>query len=426
MSTREKLLSAFLEAKSVSTDSRSIQAGAIFFALKGDNFNGNIYAQKAIESGASLAVVDEEQSSLNSHQYILVEDVLNALQNLASDYRSLSHAKIIGLTGSNGKTTCKELFRDVLATRYKTYATKGNLNNHIGVPLTLLSIPLDAEVAIIEMGANHQGEIALLTEICRPDIGYITNFGKAHLEGFGGIDGVIKGKSELYNWLREHHKSALVNGDEELHIEKSEGINRTLFGTGKNCDIQVKNLKSEQASAEIDGLTIHSQLTGNFHFVNIAATIALGKLLNVELEKIKVAIESYNPQMNRSEWRKTARNEVLMDAYNANPDSMIATIETFAGLNKPNKWFVLGDMFELGKYAHEEHQNTVEMLVKLKASNVILVGNEFCKTKPTKDFKVFKSTTEAHEYLQNIQLSSSTVLLKGSRGMKLETLIGAL
>ena len=426
MNTRSQLLDAFLKAKLVSTDTRSIPKGAIFFALKGDNFNGNLYAAKALENGASIVVIDEAQSNLPKNSFILVNDVLKALQELASDYRNKLAAKVIGLTGSNGKTTCKELFRDVLATTYKTHATKGNLNNHIGVPLTLLAVPLDAEAAIIEMGANHQGEIALLTKICRPDIGYITNFGKAHLEGFGGVEGVIKGKSELYNWLREHKKTALVNADDSRQVEKSEGIKRLFFGEIKFADINIRNLKSEQASAEIDGTTIQSHLTGSFHFTNIAAAIALGKMLNVDLQNTKAAIENYNPQMNRSEWRKTERNEILMDAYNANPDSMLATIETFAKLEKPNKWFVLGDMFELGSYSAEEHQLTVERLKTLEAKNVILAGEAFCKTNRPNSYNCFKTTAEANAFLKETELENCTILLKGSRGMKLESLVDVL
>ncbi len=423
MTTRQQLLDAFLKAKSVSTDTRSIAKGALFFALKGDNFNGNSYAKQALENGASLVVIDEAQPNLEANSYILVDNVLLALQHLAADYRLRLNATIVGLTGSNGKTTCKELFRDVLSSTFKTHATQGNLNNHIGVPLTLLSMPEDTEIAIVEMGANHQGEIALLSEICRPDIGYITNFGKAHLEGFGGVEGVIKGKSELYNYLRLENKKALVNSSDRLQMAKSEGLNRTLFGDSNAAEIKIENVNTEQASAKVDGLTIQSHLTGSFHFVNIAAAIALGKMLGVKIEAIKRAIENYSPQMNRSEWRKTERNEILMDAYNANPDSMLATIETFAGLQKPNKWFVLGDMFELGNYAHEEHQNVVNALQNLHAEKVVLVGTEFANTQFPEKFKSFLLTSEAEEFLAKTNLSGCTILLKGSRGMKLESLV---
>jgi UDP-N-acetylmuramoyl-tripeptide--D-alanyl-D-alanine ligase len=266
----------------------------------------------------------------------------------------------------------------------------------------------------------------MLTEICRPDVGYITNFGKAHLEGFGGVEGVIKGKSELYTWLRNNNKTALVNAEDALQVEKSEGIMRLLFGNAVNADIKIKDLKSEQASAEIDGTIIESNLTGSFHFTNIAAAIALGKMLHVDVPLIKTAIENYNPQMNRSEWRKTERNEILMDAYNANPDSMLATIETFAKLEKPKKCFVLGDMFELGKYSEEEHQLAIERLKAVNAEQVILVGEAFCKTNHPEVYMCFKTTLEAKYYLEKQAIKNCTILLKGSRGMKLENLVDVL
>ena len=328
------LLQAFLKQGSVSTDTRSIAPGSIFFALKGDHFNGNHYAQKALDAGASYVVLDEEVIGLNTNLFFKVDDVLATMQNLARAYRNTFKGKVIGLTGSNGKTTCKELFRDVLKTTYSTHATVGNLNNHIGVPLTILATPANTEMVIIEMGANHQKEIELLSSISMPDIGYITNFGKAHLEGFGGVEGVIKGKSELYDNLRSRNKKVLVNCVDKKQLEKSDGINRITFGNCEDADIFIKDLKNEMAAARFDGEQIQSLLTGDFHFTNIAAAIALGKELKVDDAKIKSAIESYQPQMNRSEWRKTKRNEVLLDAYNANPDSMEAVINTFTQLQK--------------------------------------------------------------------------------------------
>jgi UDP-N-acetylmuramoyl-tripeptide--D-alanyl-D-alanine ligase len=420
------LFEAFLQTKSVSTDTRNIAKGSIFFALKGENFNGNSFAQSALDAGAAFVVIDEAQDGLPTLQTFLVDAVLTALQDLARTYRQSFTGTVIGLTGSNGKTTCKELIRDVLATTFSTKATVGNLNNQIGVPLTLLSVPSDTAMVVVEMGANHQKEIELLSSICLPDIGYITNFGKAHLEGFGGIEGVIKGKSELYANLRERGKKAIVNCADAKQLEKSEGLTRVTFGDCPNADIKIIALKGEMAGARFDGHEINAQLTGDFHFTNVAAAIALGHLLGVKTSDIKLAIENYQPQMNRSEWRKTGKNEVLLDAYNANPDSMQASIQTFNRLQKPNKWYVLGDMFELGEYSATEHQHIVNMLEELGAQHVILVGSAFLNTTGPKHYHYHEKTAQALAFLSDQNLRGCTILLKGSRGMKLETLLEAL
>jgi UDP-N-acetylmuramoyl-tripeptide--D-alanyl-D-alanine ligase len=426
MTASRKLFQAFLRYRSVSTDSRNILPDSIFFAIKGENFNGNLFAADALQKGAAIVVVDQPLDQIPEDRKIEVPDVLKALQQLATEYRKQLKTTIVGLTGSNGKTTCKELFREVLSQSYRTVATSGNLNNHIGVPLTILSIPENAQFAVVEMGANHQREIAMLSEICRPDIGYITNFGKAHLEGFGGVDGVIKGKSELYDFLRSNHKKALVNCADSKQLEKSEGVERITFGNCAGADVVIRNLNLEIAGAEIDGTVIHSQLTGDFHFINIAAAVALGRYFNVPLELIQKAIEAYSPRMNRSEWRRTGSNEVLMDAYNANPDSMQASIQAFARLNKENKWCVLGDMFELGDYAEEEHQYILNLLQSLDLKNVVLVGPYFYAQNNNNLYSAFQTTEEALSYFNNQKLKNATVLLKGSRGMKLEKLIEVL
>lgn len=426
MNTTERIFQAFKECGKIATDTRKITPGSIFFALKGENFNGNTFAAQALQAGAACVVVDDQNLNLPIEKTFLVDNVLSALHDVARMHRNSFTGMVIGLTGSNGKTTCKELFRDVLATTFNTQATIGNLNNHVGVPLTLLSIPSDTEMVVVEMGANHQKEIELLSSICLPDIGYITNFGKAHLEGFGGVEGVIKGKSELYQNLRERGKKALVNCADKKQLEKSEGITRITFGEYLDATIQVKNLNREMAAAQFENVNIQSQLTGEFHFTNIAAAIALGHVMGVKTADIKRAIESYTPQMNRTEWRKTERNEVLMDAYNANPDSMQASIRTFGKLQKPNKWFVVGDMFELGEATATEHQAIVSQLEQLGAQHVILVGAAFVATHAPKTFLTFKSTPEALEYLRQEQITQSTILLKGSRSMKLETLLEVL
>lgn len=421
---KSSILDTFLQFNKVSTDTRNIVPNSIFFALKGDSFNGNTFAKQALEKGASMVVIDEDNASINASQKIVVADVLEALQQLARDYRQTLSCTVVGLTGSNGKTTCKELFRDVLATTYKTYATKGNLNNHIGVPLTILAIPADAEMAVVEMGANHQKEIEFLCGIAQPDWGYITNYGKAHLEGFGGVAGVIKGKSELYDYLKINNKQAFVHEDDALQMEKSAGLRRVTFGQNTHADVVVMPVYGEMAAVTTAYETIQSQLTGDFQCTNIAAAVALGETMDVPLEAIKEAIEGYVPQMNRTEWRKTDKNEVLLDAYNANPDSTAASIIAFAKSSKPNKWYVLGDMFELGDYALAEHQKIVDMLETLGVENAVLVGSHYHNTQT--DYLQKETTADAFAHLSALELRGCTVLLKGSRGMKLETLLAVL
>lgn len=417
------LFSAFLSHKAISTDTRKVLPNSIFFALKGENFNGNKFAAEALKGGAAFVVIDEPQPHLPDEQVFLVEDSLRALQKLARQYRETFSGTVIGLTGSNGKTTCKELFRDVLATTYSTKATIGNLNNHIGVPLTLLATPADTEMVIVEMGANHQKEIELLSSICLPDIGFITNYGKAHLDGFGGVEGVIKGKSELFDNLRKRNKLALVNCEDAKQLEKSSDIDRKTFGNCANADIYIQNTSTTHARAKIHGTKINSQLTGSFHYNNIAAAVALGIMQNVPLAQIKQAIENYKPEMNRSEWRRTKKNTVLLDAYNANPDSMQAAIKAFEALHKPNSWYILGDMFELGDYTFEEHQRIVNMLDNADAKHVIVVGNAFLDTTTPAHFTKLATTEATKNYLNKLQLKDCTILLKGSRGMKLESLL---
>lgn len=425
MTKVEKLYTTFLECRLISTDTRKIEEGCIFFALKGENFNGNRFALDALKKGAAYVVVDEERSELPKDKSFLVPDVLSALQELARMHRRQLKCVVVGLTGSNGKTTCKELFRDVLAKKYNTHATKGNLNNHIGVPLTILGIAEDIDVAVIEMGANHQKEIAFLSSVSQPDWGYITNYGKAHLEGFGGVEGVIKGKSELYDYLRANEKKALVNGNDALQMEKSKGLDRIVFGRSLDADITIKPVNGNFAGVELNGVQIQSRLTGDFQYSNLAAAAAMGLIFNIPVQQIKEAIEAYEPKMNRSEWRKTEKNEVLLDAYNANPDSTAAAIDAFANLRKTNPWYVLGDMFELGEYATEEHQKIVAQLQGVNATNVLLVGAHYLQAAGD-IFPVVATTQEAQKWLAERKLENCSVLLKGSRGMALERLLEVL
>lgn len=416
---------AYLQCKAVSTDTRNIVPGSVFFALKGARFNGNEFALQALAEGASYAVVDETVGE--DRRLLQVDDVLTALQDCAKQYRRHLGIPIIGLTGSNGKTTSKELFHAVLSTQFNVHATKGNFNNHIGVPLTLLNIPEATELAVIEMGANHQGEIALLASICEPDLGYITNYGKAHMEGFGGVEGIIKGKSELYDFIRSHkNASVLLNVDDPIQMEKSQGCTTITFGQHSG---QYQWLP--KAEGEFAGLCfelehhvhkIKSQLSGSFNETNIAAAVALGLHYGITASNIVKAIESYVPSMNRVEWRETAHNKVLLDAYNANPTSMSLSVESFAKWH-PNGYLILGDMFELGTAAEEEHEAMVQLVRESGMSQrCILVGNFFGQT--SWQGAHFGTAAELATYWNEKGAPKDAhILLKGSRGIALEQLL---
>jgi len=394
----------------------------MFFALKGENFNGNSYAKSALDQGAKYCIVDEPAFALNN-QYILVDDVLKTLQNLATFHRKTLNTPIIALTGSNGKTTTKELINSVLCTQYKTTATKGNLNNHIGVPLTLLSMTTDTEIGIVEMGANHPKEIEFLCNIALPDYGVITNFGKAHLEGFGSVEGVIKAKSELYDHLKVHEKIIFVNEDDSMQMKQVGNYGSTyVFGTNSlnGTKIVLKNTQPF-VSLEYKGLTINSHLTGVYNFNNMSIAIATGSYFKVTPENIKIAIENYIPTNNRSQIITKDSNTILMDAYNANPTSMLAALENFQQSTEPNKVLFLGDMFELGKDASIEHQNIVNYIEKNINADVNLIGSNFYKTKVTKPFiKKFETFENLKSNANLNELKDSFILIKGSRGMALE------
>ncbi|GAB5557153.1 MAG: UDP-N-acetylmuramoyl-tripeptide--D-alanyl-D-alanine ligase [Schleiferiaceae bacterium] len=414
----------FQKSGSVSTDTRNISEGCIFFALKGPSFNGNKFASKAIELGASLAVIDEEEYS--GPNTFLVDDVLSTLQDLAKEHRSHLKCPVIGLTGSNGKTTVKELLASVLKTTYDTAFTFGNLNNHIGVPLTILSFPIDTEMAIVEMGANHQKEIEFLCTISQPTHGLITNYGKAHLEGFGGVEGVIKGKSELYANLRENNAMALVNADDAMMMEKSAGINRVTFGSKSSADYSIQALSQNgYAGIEVEGTSIQSHLLGDFQATNLGYAYTVGQVFEVSLENIKKGIESYIPQNNRAQHKATDNNSLLLDAYNANPSSTLASLHSFdkTPMNHP-KWVILGDMFELGEYAEAEHQKVVDTASELKFEAVICVGEHFAAcTSHSEHVTLIPKKDQLTEWLSQNPPKEKAILLKGSRGMALESLV---
>ena len=420
-----RVFEAFLSCGSVCTDTRSIVPGSVFFALKGASFNGNTFALQALEAGAAFAVVDEHVG--DDERLITVNDVLTALQQCALDYRRHLNIPTIGLTGSNGKTTTKELFHAVLKTKYKVHATKGNFNNHIGVPLTILSAPKETEILIVEMGANHQKEIGQLASIAEPTLGYITNYGKAHLEGFGGVEGIIKGKSELYDHIaRTTDGVALVNADDTIQLEKSAACRRTTFGktdTQFNYTIEEKDeFAGIQFSTTTESYSVQSNLSGSFNCTNLAAAVALGRYFDVPVAAIVQALTDYIPAMNRVEWRKTASNRVLLDAYNANPTSMSLSIENFAKWHKDG-WLVLGDMFELGKASAAEHQAIVELVQQRNMEErCILVGKHFGKTSWRGKHFPTTGDLETH-WNENGAPEDAAILLKGSRGIALEQLL---
>ena len=400
----------------VDTDTRNIRKNTIFFALKGNNFNGNTFAEQALKLGASYAVVDEKEFQTND-RILLVADVLKALQELANFHRKQLQIPIIGLTGSNGKTTTKELIHVVLRKKFNTIATKGNLNNHIGVPLTLLSMTDKTELGVVEMGANHQKEIEFLCTICEPDFGYITNFGKAHLEGFGGIEGVIKGKSELYTFLKTNQKTAFVNANDAIQVEKTKEIKSVSFTTEAIKFVEVNPV----VKLSYGNTTIQSNLIGKYNFTNIAAAITMGTYFNISETAIKKAIESYVPANNRSQILTTKHNTIILDAYNANPSSMQVALENFDTLKAPSKVVILGDMFELGKESAHEHQAIVDLATAFNFDETYFVGENFHIAKTNK--AQFKTYQEFEEFLKKNPLKNHSILIKGSRGMRLERIL---
>ncbi len=425
----ENIYSIYKEHPVITTDSRNIIQNSIFFALKGENFNGNAYSASALEQGASYAVIDEEKYKIND-RYILVDNVLETLQALASLHRDNLSIPIIGITGTNGKTTTKELLHAVLSQKYKCYATKGNLNNHIGVPLTILSIPQDTEIAIIEMGANALGEIAALCHIAKPAYGIITNIGKAHLQGFGSIEGVMKTKQELYTSVAYRNGTLFVNHDNEILKSLLPQTPTIFYGIQTEAGLQGKVLESNPflKFAYTDSqknYEIQSNLVGSYNLENMLAAITIGRYFGVSHDQIECALTNYSPTNNRSQEIRTAKNQIIMDAYNANPSSMALAIQNFAEMKYGQKMLILGDMLELGDQSAAEHQNIVELLKKYAFDNVILVGEEFIKTK-TDNYLIFETAKEVVAFLQMNPVKEKVILIKGSRGIKLETLLDVL
>ena len=429
----EPLYEIYKKHPVICTDTRSISEGCIFFALKGASFNGNNFAADAVSKGAAFAVIDDPQKK-QDERFILATDALATLQHLANYHRRQLRCPVLAITGSNGKTTTKELISRVLAKKYRTHATKGNLNNHIGVPLTILSAPAHCELLVVEMGANHRKEIGLLSAIAMPDFGIISNVGKAHLEGFGGFDGVKKGKGELYEFLSAHHGCAFVNGDNPHLREMIRTHNvkrRIVYGKDEGFDCSGK-LLAQFPFLEVEWKTtrhkgkISSRLIGEYNFENILAAVCIGSYFGVDPAAMCKAIEEYVPDNSRSQIVKRGSNTILLDAYNANPASMEAALKNFSLMEGQNKIVFLGEMAELGNESEREHLQIAELLGSMKFKKVILVGDNFAKRPAVLPAEYFSSSSEAANWAKSQNISDATILIKGSRSSKMEVVLESL
>jgi UDP-N-acetylmuramoyl-tripeptide--D-alanyl-D-alanine ligase len=431
-SSYQEVYEAFLKSSGVSTDTRKIDNDCIFFALRGENFDANTFAEEAIKKGAAFVVIDREEF-FKDDKTLLVDDSLDCLQQVAKMHRESFSIPFIGLTGSNGKTTTKELIREALSQKYKVLATEGNLNNHIGVALTLLKLKKEHEIAVIEMGANHQKEIEFLSSLAQPDYGLITSIGKAHLEGFGGFEGVIKAKTELYQFIEKNQGKLLVNGDDELLNRLSGKLEKITYGTSDTNDLQASDCEWQpwvgfcfKWKNENKTRKFFTQLTGRYNLDNVLSAVCLGKIFGVENEKIIQALENYSPNNNRSQWVEKGQYSILLDAYNANPSSMMAALENFMGLDNQEKTVFLGDMFELGAEAAQEHENIVQWIAQQQKLKAIFCGPLFMAAgKNSKSNASFFIDAEACINAVTIKdIASGKVLIKGSRGMKMEKCFG--
>ncbi|MBN8702042.1 MAG: UDP-N-acetylmuramoyl-tripeptide--D-alanyl-D-alanine ligase [Bacteroidetes bacterium] len=431
MTIQELYERVFLKHPIICTDTRKIKQGGLFFALKGPNFNANTFAKQAIEQGSAFAIVDEPDVVLNE-KYILVNDVLTTLQDLARYHRSVLQIPVIAIAGSNGKTTTKELMSAVLKKQYNTYSTPGNLNNHIGVALCILEIKADHQLAVIELGANHAGENAFLCTIAQPNFGIVTNNGKDHLEGFGSIEGVIASNNELYDYLKTKNGFAFVNEDDSVLNTLSKQLKRITYGVSQDSSVR-GNVTGNQPFLHVDvflryahslpsQVGIRTNLIGKYNLPNILAAVAVGHYFEVSNELIKSAIEEYVPSNNRSQVIKTPKNVLFMDAYNANPSSMSAAIESFVEIESPSKIVIVGDMLEMGSFSESEHEEMVRFMQSKKLQTVFLVGNEFGKTAAPSTYKKFATTKALADWIKENPILDSTILLKGSRGIRLEEL----
>ena len=432
--TIEALYDLYLQHPYVSTDTRNILPGSLFFALKGANFNGNSFADQALQTGASYVIIDEA-SYAKDGRYILVDNVLESLQKLANHHRKTLSIPVIGVTGTNGKTTTKELLHATLSQKFKTYATKGNLNNHIGVPLTLLSVDSTIQIAVIEMGANHLKEIAFLCDIAEPTHGLISNVGKAHLEGFGSFEGVKKTKGELYDYLQNHNGTLFLQADNP-HLNEMAATRKisevVTYGFAETNDVIGKLLKADpllqiewKEKDKPDSYTVHTQLTGSYNTENFLAAIAVGLYFGVSAEQINTGIERYTPKNNRSQVTKTEHNTIIADYYNANASSMAAALDNIEVIDASRKVIILGDMFEMGDESDAEHEKVVQRAKSIGADRLIFVGKAF-KKQAYLEAEFYETSEEAKQALIDRPVINSTILLKASRGMAFEHLMEVL
>ncbi|HCY41295.1 MAG TPA: UDP-N-acetylmuramoyl-tripeptide--D-alanyl-D-alanine ligase [Prolixibacteraceae bacterium] len=422
-----KLYQLFRQNPVVTTDSRNIPANSIFFALKGDNFNGNKFAGEALQKGAAFAVIDEPEFA-TCEEILLVDNVLLCLQELARYHRDKLDLPILAITGTNGKTTTKELIAAVLSMKFRINYTQGNLNNHIGVPLTLLSMTDETEIGIVEMGANHPGEIKILCDIANPDFGIVTNMGKAHLEGFGSFEGVIKTKTELYDYLRENDGKCFINADNELLIKQADGLEQVSYGKSETCFL-TGELASTNYNLVVKALFpkgwlyLKSKLVGDYNFENLMAAACVGKYFEVDPLQIQDALEEYTPSNNRSQLIKKEKNILIMDAYNANPTSMMMALTNFANIRNEQKCVILGDMLELGTVSDEEHQKIADFIESQDFEEVFLIGPQFKKTVTGDKKKKFDNVELLSNYLKTQPIENKFILIKGSRGIHLEKIL---
>ena len=430
----ESIYQLFSENHNITTDSRNIQRGSIYVALCGERFDGNAFAAQAFEKGALYAIIDKKEYYID-HRTILVENTLEILQKLANFHRRKLGIPIIAITGTNGKTTTKELIRSVLLQQYSVCATQGNLNNHIGVPLTLLSMNSDTKIGVVEMGANHPKEIEQLCQIAEPNYGLITNIGKAHLEGFGGFQGVIKAKKELYDFLIDKGGTIFYNSDNGIlsNLLHNTNVNSVSYGlnSGNYCRGRIMavdpylgiNIKTVSGENEIENIQVKTQMVGEYNVENILAAFSVGLYFNIPLQKIQKAIEQYIPINHRSQLTNTEKNRLLLDYYNANPSSTEAAIINFLKLKGQHKVIVLGDMLELGEESEAEHTRILKILKDLKGIEVLLVGIYYKALATFYGFKAFLSFEELNAWLSDNPIDQSFILIKGSRGIQLEKII---
>ena len=426
MKTIEKIYQYYSQKYLVSTDSRKIEEGCVFVALKGERFDGNDFAYQVAQENIASCVIADRKDLPHHERLFIVDDSLAALQELARLHRKKCNIPIIGITGTNGKTTTKELTAAVLSKKYNLIYTQGNFNNHLGLPLTVLRIKPDTEMAVVEMGANHPNEIAHLCTIADPDFGIITNIGKAHLEGFGSFEGVVKTKNELYDFIRNKNGRLFVNRDNELLMNLSNGIDSNTYGKDNYADIKASIVSSNPyLIINWEGNEIKTNLVGDYNFENVMAAISAGCHFNIEKSLIIEALENYTPTNNRSQFIKSEKNEIVMDAYNANPVSMSHAIKNFRNISSENTLLILGDMRELGKDSEKEHQVIISLIKELEFKNVILVGEEFKKTAGN-DFTTFTNVEELLAFINDNDISGKKILIKGSNGIHLEKIVNAL